>query len=1012
KKSPDNKYVSLSSYEISFASLLTIFVGVCVGLIVLSWLSIQELERAEADVNTHGYMGIFKIVSGTSFTPALQNSSSADFKVLAFDVEKLVFTDVIFASQYLKNNLPFPMVPVVVVIFTLYFTQMVTVEKVKNELVLGVDANNLNPTKTLKIDVSSIQITGNITGIKALAHRQQLDSECLPPAELCADGVTCISEDFFCDGVLNCPDGSDETEKRCAAVCDGKFMLTGSSGFFHSMNYPKPYNESTVCQWIIVVPQGLSIKLNFTSFETQPYADILSIFEGLGQNKVLRASLSGTNLETIYIFSHEATAQFISDYSENYNGFNATYTAFNASELNNYEKINCTFEDGFCFWIQDLDDDSDWDRVQGPTFPFMSGPEFDHTFGNLSGFYISTPIGLGFIEERVRILSLPLVPSDTYCLSFWYFMFADNVYRLRVSISDHHGQEKIIFEKEGNYGNNWNYGQVTLNEISDFKVIFDAFKRRGASDIAVDDIGLTKGKCNDNNYVEPTLRPTVPTTPLAPTDCGGPFELWEPNSTFSSANFPNNYPNLAFCVWYLNAENGKNIQLHFQVFDLESIHDVVEVRDGRGSDSLLLGKTVYTEKGPLPDVFSTTNQMTVIFQTDKSTTRKGFLANFTTGYHLRACTVDEHQCGSGKCIPLHNLCDNVPQCEDGSDEAKCMRLLNGSLSKGLVQARIGKMWHLACANDWSEEISDSVCHLLGLGDVNKSSAILFTGDGPFVTITKGDNHSLTFTKREHCLDNLVVNLQCNIQSCGKHLVTQNNGARIVGGSDARREAWPWIVSLHFNFQPVCGASLVSNEWLVTAAHCVYGRQLKPSRWQAVLGLYRQSDPAQPPTVLRNIDRIIINPHYMKQTKDSDIALMHLQHKVQYTDYIQPICLPEKNQQFLPGINCSIAGWGNIKNEGPTSDILQEAEVPLLSNEKCQQWMPKYNITENMLCAGYDMGGVDSCQGDSGGPLTFQDGDKWFLVGVTSFGEGCALPQRPGVYARVTMFVDWIKNIIY
>uniref|UniRef100_U3KC38 Enteropeptidase n=1 Tax=Ficedula albicollis TaxID=59894 RepID=U3KC38_FICAL len=1043
KKSSD-KYVPLSSYEVFFATLLAIFVCVCVGLLVLSWLSVQDLERAEADVNTHGYMGTFKIVSGTSFTPTLQNSSSADFKVLAFDVEKLIQN--IYHESDLKYK--FKRCEIchfsVVVILTLYFNQMVTVEKVKNELVLGAIANNPNPTKILKIDVNSIQVTvaaENPTTMMPLTssgHKcidgyvgtcvsvynslktcddptssitsslTPTSAECLPPAELCADGVTCISEDFFCDGVLNCPDGSDESEKRCAAVCDGKFMLTGSSGFFHSMNYPKPYNENIVCQWIIVVPQGLSIKLNFTSFETQQYADILSIFEGLGQNKVLRASLSGTNLETIYIFSHEATAQFVSDYSENYNGFNATYTAFNASELNNYEKINCTFEDGFCFWIQDLDDDSDWERVQGPTFPLMSGPEFDHTFGNFSGFYISTPIGLGFIEERVRILSLPLVPSDPYCLSFWYFMYGSNVYRLRVSISDEHGQEKIIFQKEGNYGNNWNYGQVTLNETSDFKVIFDAFKRRGPSDIAVDDIGLTKGKCNENNYVEPTVRPTAATTPLVPTDCGGPVELWEPNSTFSSANFPNNYPNLASCVWYLNAENGKNIQLHFQVFDLENVYDVVEVRDGRGPDSLLLA--VYTGKGPLPDVFSTTNQMTVILQTDESSTGKGFLANFTTGYHLRACTVDEHQCGGGKCIPLHNLCDNVPQCEDGSDEAKCMRLLNGSVStEGLVQARIGKSWHLACADDWSGEISDSVCQLLGLGDANMSSDVSFTGDGPFVTITKGSNHSLIFTEREHCLDNLVVHLQCNIQSCGKHLVTQNSGTRIVGGSDARREAWPWIVSLHFNSQPVCGASLVSDEWLVTAAHCVYGRHLKPSRWQAFLGLYDQSDLAQPPAALRNIDRIIINPHYMKQTKDSDIALMHLQHKVQYTDYIQPICLPEKNQQFLPGINCSIAGWGDIS---PTSNVLQEAEVPLLSNEKCQQWMPKYNITENMLCAGYDMGGIDSCQGDSGGPLTSEDGDKWFLVGVTSFGEGCALPQRPGVYVRVTMFVDWIKTIIY
>ncbi|NWH59460.1 ENTK Enteropeptidase, partial [Geococcyx californianus] len=285
------------------------------------------------------------------------------------------------------------------------------------------------------------------------------------------------------------------------------------------------------------------------------------------------------------------------------------------------------------------------------------------------------------------------------------------------------------------------------------------------------------------------------------------------------------------------------------------------------------------------------------------------------------CAIDEHQCGSGECIPLHNLCDNLPQCEDGSDEAKCVRLFNGSLStEGLVQARIGNTWHLACAEDWDEQISDSVCQLLGLRDTNTSTTVLFTGGGPFVHITKAANHSLIFTKRwsnKTCYitlkiyKSLLFNVIFTILACGKQLMIQTNRTRIAGGSDARRGAWPWIVSLHFNSRPVCGASLVNDEWLVTAAHCAYGRQLKPSQWKAVLGLYEQSEMTQPPTIVENIDQIVINPHYMKRTKDSDIALMHLQHKVKYTDYIQPICLPEKNQQFLPGITCAIAGWGNI-----------------------------------------------------------------------------------------------------
>ncbi|KAJ7419672.1 hypothetical protein WISP_52507 [Willisornis vidua] len=669
---------------------------------------------AEADMNTHVYTGVFKIISGTTFIPALQNSSSTDFKVLAFDVEQLI--QMVFQKSDLKNKFERCEISQfnVVVIFTLYFTQMVTVEKVKNELVLGVNASNPNPIQTLKIDVNSIQVTvadENLTTMMPLtssgagklttSKSSTTVAECLPPAELCDDAVTCINQDLFCDGVLNCPDGSDESEKRCAAVCDGKFMLTDSSGFFHSMNYPKPYNANIICQWIILVPQGLSIKLNFISFETQQYADVLSIFEGIGQNKILRASLSGTNTETIHIFSHEATAQFTSDYAENYSGFNATYTTFNASELNStierhgnimrrkvmkmlqqthaskegakeqmrrkgssqvhgaqhsalvvrpfswsypgpgkkkrkraglaisvtfaralsltqhitgegsemkrflftdFEKVNCTFEDGFCYWIQDLDDDSDWDRVQGPTFPPMSGPEFDHTFGNFSAKDLIHTQKLILHAQRIdetktenchfEYVKTFFVKLDTmYVLILVsYFMYGANVYLLRVSIKNEHGLEKVIFKKEGNYGNKWNYGQVTLNETSDFKVILDAFKRRSPSDIAVDDIALTKGKCNESNYIEPTAVPTVPTTASVPTDCGGPVELWEPNSTFSSENFPNNYPNRASCVWYLNAENGKNIQLHFQVFDLDSVDDVVEIRDGRGPDSLLLGK--------------------------------------------------------------------------------------------------------------------------------------------------------------------------------------------------------------------------------------------------------------------------------------------------------------------------------------------------------------------------------------------------------------------------------------
>ncbi|KAM6447209.1 enteropeptidase isoform 7-T7 [Liasis olivaceus] len=1046
--------IPFNSYELLLTVLFIVSLCICTVLLTFLWLLNNTTEQGE---KYHEAEGIFTIKSGALFTPALQNKSSPAFKVLAFDVQQMV--DDILYSSHLQNEYKGSKViqfrnGSVIVQFKLFFVQLVSEVKIKNELVYGIKANKSELLQTLTIDVNSIEITGlgisstssplttpglgisstssplttpglgisstssPLTtpglGISSTSSASTTPGKCLPSDELCADGVSCIRKELICDGIPNCPDGSDEYEKKCATPCDGKFILVGLSGSFHSIHYPEPYRSNLVCRWIINMENHLSIKINFTAFETQNYADTLNIYEGVGPTKILRACIWGSNPETVYIFSDKATVEFVTDYSENLNGFNATYTALNTSELTNNEKINCTFEDGFCYWIQDLEDDSEWERINGPTFPTTSGPDFDHTFGNLSGYYISTPILPGNIPVSVQLFSLPLDPiSDVFCLSFWYHMHSIHEYHLTVKIIYDHYTEKIIFQKEGNYGNNWNYGQITLKETTKFKVAFEALKKPGWDNIAIDDIGLSDGLCTENTYPEPTLVPTVPTTPLLPTDCGGPYDLWEPNTTFTSVNYPNNYPSKASCVWYLNAEKGKNIQLHFQYLDLENIYDVVEIRDGKGDESLLLA--VYTGKSPVPDVFSTTHQMTVLFNTDKSATRKGFVANFTTGYHLgmpAPCGLNYYQCRSGECIPQVYICDHSQHCKDNSDEANCVRLINGSLSSsGLVQFNIQNKWHLACADEWTEESSTSICNLLGLGSENKSSPVLFTGAGPFVEVTKTANSSFILTPRVQCFNNLVIHLQCSGKSCGKRMIAQKHRPKIVGGSDAQEGAWPWMVLLYFNSVPTCGASLINHEWLVSAAHCVYGRNLKPSQWKAVLGLHTDLSLQYPQTVTQEIDQIIINPHYNKRTKDSDIALMHLQFRLNYTDYIQPICFPEKNKQFLPGTKCSIAGWGTTTHQGATASILQEAEVPLIIHQKCKQLMPEYNITENMICAGYDKGGIDSCQGDSGGPLMCQENKKWFLVGVTSFGYKCALPYRPGIYVDVLKFVDWIKNTI-
>ncbi|XP_032133028.1 enteropeptidase isoform X3 [Sapajus apella] len=1006
RRTVSSRHHSLSSYEIVFAALFAILIVLCAGLIAVSWLTIKESQQGAALGQSHEARGTFKITSGVTYNPNLQDKLSADFKVLAFDLQQMV--DEIFLSSSLKNEYKYSRVlqfenGSVIVIFDLFFAQSVSDENVKEELIQGIEANKSSQLVTFHIDLNSVDILASLENFSTVSPATTSDKlittshlatpgnvsiECPSGSSPCADALTCIAADLFCDGELNCPDGSDEDNKTCATACDGRFLLTESSGSFQATHYPKPSESTVVCQWIIRVNQGLSVKLSFDHFNTY-YTDILNIYEGVGPSKILRASLWETNPGTIRIFSNQVTATFLIESDESYYiGFNATYTAFNSSELHNYEKINCNFEDGFCFWIQDLNDDNEWERIRGSTFPPFTGPNFDHTFGNVSGFYISTPTGPGGRQEQVGLLSLPLDPTlGPACLSFWYYMYGENVYKLSINISNDQNMEKTIFQKEGNYGENWNYGQVTLNETVKFKVAFNAFKNKILSDIALDDISLTYGICNESLYPEPTLVPTPP--PELPTDCGGPFELWEPNTTFISMNFPNSYPNQAFCesflfqvirnkcVWILNAQKGKNIQLHFQEFDLENINDVVEIRDGGEADSLFLA--VYTGPGPVKDVFSTTNRMTVFLITNNVLARGGFKANFTTGYRLG--------------IPV--------------------RFFNGTMNNnGLVRFRVQSMWHTACAENWTTQISNDVCQLLGLGSGNSSMPIFSTDGGPFVKLNTAPDGSLILTPSQRCLQDSLILLQCNHKSCGKKLVAQDITSKIAGGSNAKEGAWPWVVALYYDGRLLCGASLVSSDWLVSAAHCVYGRNLEPSKWTAILGLHMASNLTSPHTVSRLIDQIVINPHYNKQRKNNDIAMMHLEFKVNYTDYIQPICLPEENQVFLPGRNCSIAGWGRVVHQGPTANILQEADVPLLSNEKCQKQMPEYNITENMICAGYEEGGIDSCRGDSGGPLMCQENNRWFLAGVTSFGYQCALPNRPGVYARVSRFTEWIQSFLH
>jgi len=232
---------------------------------------------------------------------------------------------------------------------------------------------------------------------------------------------------------------------------------------------------------------------------------------------------------------------------------------------------------------------------------------------------------------------------------------------------------------------------------------------------------------------------------------------------------------------------------------------------------------------------------------------------------------------------------------------------------------------------------------------------------------------------------------------------------IVNGEDAKVGAWPWQASFQAGGAHFCGGAIISDQWILTAAHCVV---LGPKKFNVVLGLHDQKGRFGQPEVYQT-KKVISHANFDMEAHFilNDIALVKLAEKINFDNKrVAIIPMAEEDGPDFAGTDCFLTGWGRMSGfANGIAETLQQVKTTGLKRAKCgslwRSW--GFKIMDSHLC--FYNGKASACQGDSGGPAVCKQNGSWVLAGVTSGGSPVCNVKKPSIYTRVSAFRAWISK---